>query len=294
VFSNVLSKSTSHIPFSVRVRAISRHFYQKLTANTVGRVFISPTGKGLRQWVAQLGTAVRQPEVRVAFIAHVYYLEIVQEILEMRAVLPGVVPLHLTVPLDRAAQLEELVAGIPAITLHPSENRGRDIAPFLSVLGSGALDQYDAVLKLHTKRSPHLLDGEIRRKLLFAMLCGERNAAFRALSAFEDPSTGMVGWRDCYRTASPYWMANEKTVREVSARMEASEAVRLGFFEGSMFWFRPSAFAALRELDLKPEDFEPEERQLDGTLHHSVERCFTIAVWARGFVVRDLRGRTLS
>lgn len=284
----------SPVSFDVRARAIARHFWQKLMANTIGRFFISHTGKRVRAQIASLRKPIRPPRVRVAIVAHVYYLDLACEIVALREIFPDIVPVHLTVPVDKAEELGKIVAGIPAITLHPSENRGRDIAPFLSVLESGELDQYDAVLKLHTKRSPHLLDGEIRRKLLFAMLCGERNATFRALAAFENPETGMVGWRDCYRTSSPYWMANEKTVRAVSARMQASDAVRLGFFEGSMFWFRPSAFAALRELNLKPADFEPEERQLDGTLHHAVERCFTIAAWARGFVVRDLRGRLLS
>jgi rhamnosyltransferase len=54
------------------------------------------------------------------------------------------------------------------------------------------------------------------------------------------------------------------------------------------------AFAALTELNLKPDDFEAEARQLDGTLHHALERCFTIAAWARGYDVRDLRGRVLG
>lgn len=89
-------------------------------------------------------------------------------------------------------------------------------------------------------------------------------------------------------------MANEARTREIAKRMQApEEVIRLGFFEGTMFWFRPAALASLRELDLRPEDFEPEERQLDGTLHHAVERCFTIAAWSRGFTVRDLKGRVL-
>jgi rhamnosyltransferase len=205
------------------------------------------------------------------------------------------VPVHLTVPVDRLEQALRLVEAVPDVVVHGCENRGRDIAPFLSVLNSGVLDQFDAVLKLHTKRSPHLLDGEIRRKMLFSMLCGSRDATSRALAAFENPTTGLVGWAACYRADPPYWMSNETRVRAIAARMNASaEATRLGFFEGSMFWFRPAALAALRELKLQPEDFEPEERQLDGTLHHAVERCFTIAAWTRGFTVRDLRGRVLG
>ncbi len=89
-------------------------------------------------------------------------------------------------------------------------------------------------------------------------------------------------------------MTNEARTREIAKRMQApDEAIRLGFFEGTMFWFRPAALASLRELGLQSEDFEPEARQLDGTLHHGVERSFTIAAWARGFTVRDLKGGVL-
>jgi rhamnosyltransferase len=275
--------------------AFARHVVEKIATATIGNIYVSGLGQGARQAVAGVLSTQRVPAVRVAILAHAYYTELLDEILECRSVLPELVPLHVTVPLERIEQARQRLAGVPAVALHPVENRGRDIAPFLSVLGSGALDSYDAVLKLHTKRSPHLLDGETRRKLLFTLLCGERNATLRALTAFEEPSTGMVGWSNCFRTGRSYWMKNERRVRDIAAHMGAPEpAVRLGFFEGSMFWFRPSAFAALRELDLKPEDFEPEERQLDGTLHHAVERCFTIAAWARGFVVRDLRGHLLS
>ncbi|AMJ62690.1 hypothetical protein AXW83_22460 [Bosea sp. PAMC 26642] len=223
-----------------------------------------------------------------------YYLDIVPEILDARKVLDARVALHLTVPFDKVGELDALVSGLPDIVLHACENRGRDIAPFLTVLNSGALDRYDAVLKLHTKRSPHLRDGEVRRKLLFAMLCGEQHATFRALSAFEDALIGMVGWRDCFRSDPLYWMDNEERVRSVAERMGAADSVKLGFFEGSMFWFRPSAFSALRSLHLAPEDFEAEAHQLDGTLHHAVERCFTIAARSKGFLVKDLRGRLLD
>lgn len=208
--------------------------------------------------------------------------------------LPYEVAVHLTVPSDKVEAATEQLRGVAGVTIHPCANRGRDIAPFVLLLGSGALDGYDAVLKLHTKRSPHLLDGGARRKLLFLMLCGERQATLKALSAFEDPATGMVGWEACWREAPPYWMANRARVEAIAARMGAdAQATRLGFFEGSMFWFRPKAFAALRELGLTLEDFEAEQGQVDGTLHHALERCFTIACWARGYEIRDMKGRLL-
>lgn len=287
-FKSFRDGSLSYVPFAI-------HVYQKIASVTFGVLFVSRIGRFARaKWAGWRGAA-SEPTVKIAIVAHAYYLDLVPEILACRAVLPGEVPIHLTVPFDRAEEARARFQDVPGLVVHPYENRGRDIGPFVSLLSAGVLDHFDAVLKLHTKRSPHLLDGEIRRKLLLAMLCGERNAAFRALSAFQDPWTGMVGWAACWRTAAPYWMANKAKVQKIAARMGASEkAAQLGFFEGSMFWFRPAAFAALRDLRLSAEEFEPEAGQVDGTMHHAIERCFTIAAWARGFQVRDLRGRLLG
>ncbi|KQP13999.1 hypothetical protein ASF26_18680 [Methylobacterium sp. Leaf93] len=278
-----------------RSSAYGRHVYQKIVALTLGAAFVSPPGQRLRQAVAQFGEPARRPDVRTAVVAHLYYLDLLPEILACWSMLPDGAPLHLTVPSDRVEQARHLLEGIPGAILHPCENRGRDIAPFIALLNAGTFDRYDAVLKLHTKRSPHLRDGEIRRKLLFTMLAGGRNATLRLLAAFETPDTGLIGWKACYRAAPSYWMANEARVRAVVRQMGMpDDAVRLGFFEGSMFWFRPAALARLRHLQLSPEDFEPEARQLDATLHHAIERCFTLSAWADGFSVRGLDGRVLK
>lgn len=277
----------------LRGKMIAKRFAHKILSLTVGAAFVSKTGKSVRRLFNRRFASKDAPEFRVAIIAHVYYIDLLDEILECQSNIKLNVDVHLTVPREKLFELEEMVSGNLTVTLHPCVNRGRDIAPFLSVMQSGALDHYDAVLKLHTKRSPHLLDGSIRRKLLFAMLCGEPHATASILTAFQDPATGMVGWSGCYRTKPGYWMGNEERVRGIASKMDAGAAARLGFFEGSMFWFRPSAFVALRELNLSPDDFEPEAKQLDGTLHHAIERCFTIAARARGFIVRDLNGRPL-
>lgn len=286
--------STAIDNLGLRSRAYIRHVYQKVAALTVGTLIVSPAGRKLRSLAARFGRQAPQPGISTAIVAHLYYLDLLPEILDCRANLPDATVLHLTVPTDRVAQARQLVQGIPAVIVHSCENRGRDIAPFISLLNAGTFESYGAVLKLHTKRSPHLLDGEVRRKLLFTRLAGERNATSRMLAAFEDPLVGIVGWEACYRQAAPYWMGNETRVRAIATQMGAAEdAVRLGFFEGSMFWFRPAALVRLRALQLTATDFEPEARQLDGTLHHALERCFTIAAWADGFRVQGLNGTIL-
>jgi lipopolysaccharide biosynthesis protein len=285
----------SVVRLGFRSKAFARHVYQKVAAITVGPIIVSEPVQKLRATLASRRLPVPVPALRVAVVAHAYYPDIIPEILACRAVLPYDAPLHLTVPQDKVEPARAQLGGVAGVTIHPCANRGRDIAPFVMLLNAGVFDGFDAVLKLHTKRSPHLLDGEVRRKMLFLALCGERRATLKALAAFEKPQTGMVGWDACWREAPPYWMANRARVEEIARRMGASDsATRLGFFEGSMFWFRPAALAALRDLDLSLEDFEAEAGQVDGTLHHALERSFTIAGWARGFQVRDMKGRLLG
>lgn len=270
-----------------------RHVLKKLATLVIGGAFVSEPVQWLRSKLAR-----RVPETEgvgpIAIVAHAYYPELLPEILARRRLVPGRPTLHVTVPHDKVAQAEAILAGEDGIVIHPAANRGRDIAPFLTLLNAGHLDGYDVVLKVHTKRSPHLRDGDIRRKLLFNLLFGETNANRRIVGIFADARVGMVGWGGCYHTNPAYWMDNEARSLAVAERMKAGDVARIGFFEGSMFWFRPAALVPLKNLNLAVEDFEAEQGQVDGTLHHAVERCFTIAAWSAGYDVRDLSGRLLD
>lgn len=283
-----------------RFRALSRlrlvpasvHVMQKMFTLTIGPIMVSAPARALRA-LADRPSPFPLP-LQVAVTAHAYYPELIPEILRCRAFVSADAPVFLTVPPEKMAAAEAIIGGMPNITVTSAPNRGRDIAPFLGLLQSGAFEPFDAVLKLHTKRSPHLLDGETRRKLLFDTLCGSHRNVRRTLGAFADPLVGMAGWRSCFRRSPSYWMANRARVEDLASRLDLRDAVKLGFFEGSMFWFRPAALGPLRSSALRAEDFEPEAGQVDGTLHHALERMFTIAAWAGGYVVTDLEGRELS
>lgn len=185
------------------------------------------------------------------------------------------------------------VIGAPQIHVHVLPNRGRDIAPFLHVLASGQLDKVDAVLKLHTKRSVHLMDGDIRRRLLYLALAGGPARVHRILTLFEAASTGVVGWAPSFRQGSYFWQRNERRGRQLVSAMGGPANMPLGFFEGSMFWFRPVAVQRLRALGLAIDDFEGEAGQTDGTLHHAVERMFCISAALEGFNTLSTSGATL-
>ena len=284
-----------------RVRAIARlglfsggamrHVMQKLGLMTFGAAYVSGPARRLRLAFDRPGDP---PTLRAALVAHAYYPDLIGEILRCRSFMPPGTPAFITVPPDRMATARTAVGDAPDVTLIETPNRGRDIAPLLAVLRTGALAPFDAVLKIHTKRSPHLLDGETRRKLLFDRLSGSRSSVQRVLEAFQEPTTGIVGWRASYRSALPYWMDNRSRVEGLAKALGVAGTPPLGFFEGSMFWFRPAALEGLLALPLATEAFEAEAGQIDGTLHHALERLFTIAAWARGYRVRDLEGRVLE
>lgn len=237
--------------------------------------------------------AAPNPPLRAALAAHVFYPELWEEIVSTWRLLPAGSRLLITTPPDRAAALEALRGDDPLIEIHPAENRGRDVAPFVMLLNRGLLDRFDAVLKLHSKKSPHLSLGGLRRRMLYTALAGSRENVGRILRLFADPTVGIVGPALLFRHAPVYWMADKARVSAVCARMRPPAPLALGFFEGTMFWVRPASLAPLRAADLSQAAFESEDGQLDGTLHHAVERCFTLAAIAAGHQIRGTNGRLL-
>ncbi len=53
---------------------------------------------------------------------------------------PGEVPVHLTMPPDRVERARAILEGVKGVSIHVCDNRGRDIWPFVWLLGTGALD----------------------------------------------------------------------------------------------------------------------------------------------------------
>ncbi len=228
-----------------------------------------------------------------AMVAHIFYPDLLPEVLACLSALPEGTHCHLTAPPDVAARLPKTAINRTDVSLHAIENRGRDIAPFLALLRSGELGRYDAVLKIHTKRSPHLGHGELLRKAFFASLAGRTTVVGNVLAIMRDSGVGIVGWRRVFMTGRRHWHTNQRRVEALAASLDPPAEPRLAFFGGSMFWFRPAALDSIARSAIRQEDFEPETGQIDGTLHHALERCFAIAAAASGFSVRDTRGEVL-
>lgn len=227
---------------------------------------------------------------KLAVVAHLYYADLVPEILESLESIPEGFDLVVTMPDWGNRQITELVRAIyPNALLYPVGNRGRDIGPFLDVLPAVLEHDYDAILHLQTKAG-YFHAGRLRRDLgnlwrreaLDSLLGGpERVAAI--LNAFRtDPAVNEVGPQPHYLSLAQYPYHDEGYLSESLLGAGPAE----GFFAGTMFWARPDIFRPLvKPGALTLTSFAEETGANDGALAHLVERMFGHAALADDGVI---------
>jgi lipopolysaccharide biosynthesis protein len=248
---------------------------------------------------------------QVLAVVHCFYID-VAEIILTRMADPGMAAAGArfvfaltTDTSDKAAALRAIVARLGlAAEVMVCPNRGRDVAPFLSACAA-RIGGADLVLHLHTKRSPH--DSELAPWGAFLLdnLIGTPDVVASILHLFEFDDTGLVysgHLRQIARRRN--WGYDYPAARDLLARMGISISADniLEFPTSTMFWARPQVLEPLLALELRPEDFEPEAAQDDGTLAHAIERCFCYLVEHTGYRahrvahfsrVSDLAGETM-
>lgn len=249
--------------------------------------------------------AAKKQSGRLAVVIHLYYVDTFPEIAALIASREQVLDVLVTMPPENKDYSDEILKYFPNARIFIVENRGRDIRPFLMLLENGALDPYDAVCKLHGKKSsnPRQLEqyGDYWRRRSFFDLLGRQEAMDWICERLEsDPRLGMIGPRvfryprEIY-TLERSWGENEPAVLSLIEKMgQAQASFTLDFFAGSMFWVRPAALAPLRRLNLAHTSFEPESGKLDGALEHAVERIFIAAAKISGYRVADIDALDLS
>ncbi len=152
------------------------------------------------------------------------------------------------------------------------------------------IDDYDYICHIHTKKSKHLKllsSGDEWRKYLLDNLLGSKDFVKSIIEMFENNSEiGVI----CPHTFKPMipninWGGNLETSRQLLEKV-CKEEIQLpdkpDFPAGNMLWFRTQATKNLFCSDIQLSDFEDEMGQLDGTLAHSIERCW--------FYIADFNG----
>ena len=234
--------------------------------------------------------------MRVAVHFHLFYLEslpLVKKHLSHLASFPH--DLYITVVQDNPASLEAARKHFPHAVIWQVPNRGYDVGPFIYFLQHIRLENYDFVLKIHTKdNSPEprvlcslcLTNQKWMRTLLHALLGSPRIFA-KNIKRFErDPKLGMIGSR--------YFVLNEAEhinyllprIRVEMKRLSAPMPKKKAFMAGTMFLMRSHLLQKFREV-YSIDDFAPTDPgKHDRTLAHIMERVFGFYTLCAGYTIR--------
>lgn len=238
---------------------------------------------------------------KVLAVAHIFYADMAEEILERLSVLPkGYYLVATTSNEENQAQIRAVMEryGVEGEVRVVASNRGRDIGAFLvdcnDVLASG---KWDIVVKIHSKKSVQddYNAAQLFKTHLYDNLLNSRAHVANILAEFAaHPSLGMVlaplphmG----YPTMGHAWFTNREPAQAVAKRLGINvpfdKDMPLATY-GSMFIARPQALAKLVNAGFKPENFPVEGGYRDGSLAHVLERLMAYAALSEGFYVRPV------
>ena len=228
---------------------------------------------------------------RIAAVVHVFHGELWPELAERLRTIPEKFDLFCTV-VDRPENkglAEQIGDEFERSQVSAIPNHGRDLFPFVWLLESGALDDYEAICKIHTKKSQHLQAGEQWRQHLARGILPSQEKTEKLVARFlADRTLGMVTAPGQVIEGIEWWDINRYRLEELLRRANlrvAPESVR--FAAGSMYWVKPNALRRVRELHLTAYDFEPEDGQTDGTMAHLMERAFGVLTESGGYRLTD-------
>ena len=233
---------------------------------------------------------------RLALMVHGYYLDGLTAILDHlpSELLPDI-DIYVSTPLERlsasAAVLRQKCC--PVVRLFGVPNRGRDIAPFLlqllpEVLATG----HRCFIKLHTKASPHLADGEdwsvhLIQSLLKPLLLQGLQKQLQL-----DSTLGLLAPAGSKVPITLQLQNNGRQLLKLQRRtgIHGVELLGADFIAGSMFAGRVELLSPLVDLGYRLNDFEAEAGQTDGTLAHALERWIGVLAHQQGLRIDELPG----
>jgi len=222
-------------------------------------------------------------------ILHLYYLEMWDEILNYLSNLDKQFDLFVTIPYGVDISEKIIKESFPDAQIYRCENRGRDVAPFLTVFSAISKLEYKYICKIHTKKSPHIINGVEWRQDILGKLLGSPKVVLQIKNAFDEhPDWGIIAPQAHVVPHSYYWSVNAKNVIRLANSVGIpTNDIKFSFVAGSMFWFRPQALSLVLKTGLLTKDFDREQGQHDGTLAHAFERFFGMVIDYTGYKIAE-------
>lgn len=218
---------------------------------------------------------------RILVHLHLYYHEQTDYFIEKLKNINGVEwDLIVTYSTRDEVSAQKLQDFKPDVKMMEVENIGYDVWPFIKVAKETNLDNYDYVIKLHTKRSmgkcrPNIIafKGYDWRNALVDGILYSKEHFSKVLKMFEeDPSAGMVSSLLTAVTRDYFHPEVEEELKRLGWEKKNRQTCM-----GTMFMIRSKALNLLKDERIGREIFE-DDRPLSGTFFqkaHLYERMFS-------------------
>lgn len=255
---------------------------------------------------SQMNSQISDKRILIHF--HVFYIEQlpmfirllknVQKLAETRIIATVVENL------DTSEEIEkQLKNGLDNVEVIKVRNRGYDVGPFVEALHHADLDDYDCVIKLHTKSRGNtggtvlndvLISNSLWENIMIDALIGSRERFIEAIETVSRDDVGMACAEMCLtkddevRNSYYFWRVNDELAKMHLPLLENKE--ELVFAAGTMFIIRADILKPLLMYSI--DDFGMIFPGIhDYTLAHTFERLFAALALSRGLRVAGLDTR---
>ena len=227
---------------------------------------------------------------KVGVFLHIFYPELAETIATYLKNIPSSIDIFISTKEDSVEPLKTIFARVDnahKIEVRTFRNIGRDVAPFVVGFKDQILN-YDLILKLHSKKSPHsnALSGWFLHCL--DNLIGSDVVTATNLKALQSPDTGIVYPIENYALSlgikhDSCWGHEDGNYSKAAPFLKRFKLdhikrnSRFSFPTGTMFWCKPELLKPILDWDLSWNDFDEEGGQIDGTIAHSIERLIGLS-----------------
>jgi len=236
------------------------------------------------------------PRLKLGVITHVFYADILDEILPYLRNITAV-PFDLLITTTTSADKKAIQERLKRenfggdVIVRIVKNHGRDVYPWLTAFRD-IYDQYDLCLKIHAKKSSYQAEafGFMWHHFLMESLLGSPDYVEQILNAFaEDEKLGMMFsvYPPLVKLMSPHACYEDidfrdKWLKMLRVPLKCKEDISI-FPVGTMFWYRPKALQKLFRAKITPDIFPKEPLPVAHTMAHGLERALPYIAGAAGF-----------
>jgi lipopolysaccharide biosynthesis protein len=229
---------------------------------------------------------------------HIYYVDMWEEIKEyLKNIGDYPYDLFVTMVEDNQELRDKITTFHKASKIWVVENRGYDVGPFIHVLNQVDLNDYDYVIKIHSKGTSdkgcrlYINGVRLTQKLWHQFLLEGilRSPKFfqKIMSRFEEnPKLGMVGAKKLITSDDKVSERLRSDVDKQMTELGFGKPKEIRFIAGTMFMCRAKLLNPIKSKFML-HDFAPTDGSVkDGTLAHVLERILGTSVIAQGYEIQ--------